>query len=507
MIVRFGALYGMASPTTPPKPNRQDYQWDVFLSYRHPDKEAVKQIATTLDALSLKVWWDEWEVPPGADFEQKLWEGLKGSYATAVFIGPQTIGGWQDREVKAAIDQQVRSSKPVMPVFLPGIPDPDQIDLEFLGMNSRVVLESLDQLNRLYWGITGINLDRPRQNRPVEVKPVVTGETQAAEDALAWLAQWTKSGNITFFVGPGAAEGGPTFPPRNWEIARQLLREMKVIETDDIKFLPPIDIATMLFAVSKTDPVLEETVVNLIQSRSSAIPAAHQTLAALLARLGGRERPRGRKFEKQLILTSNIDLMMERALLRAGVRFTRVVQHKSQHSLFVTNYHDAPFIPSQIDQLDDFIISTESKTLSPDMAAGSILAEPILYKLRGSQDIAGSCALTRPQLLAQARAVISEHLIPADLQRIGANSPIVFLGAGLLDTDFQYMSQTVLFNAWDSDHPKYMVQVAPEQDREDGYRQMEATIWEKIKQSAMRRNLATVEEPSTRFLQRLLAAV
>src|SRR6267154_1695794 len=104
----------MASPTTAPKPTREEIQWDVFLSYRHADRDAVSQIAAKLDELKLRVWWDEWEVPPGADFQQKLWEGLKGSYATAVFIGPNTIGGWQDQEVKAAIDQQVRSSKPVM---------------------------------------------------------------------------------------------------------------------------------------------------------------------------------------------------------------------------------------------------------------------------------------------------------------------------------------------------------------------------------------------------------
>jgi hypothetical protein len=297
------------------------------------------------------------------------------------------------------------------------------------------------------------------------------------------------------------------YPPRNWEIARNLLREMKLIETDDIKFLPSIDIAATLYAISKTDPVLENTIVRLIQSRSTSIPAAHQNLADLLVRLTKREIPRGRKPQKQLVLTTNIDLMIERALLGDGVRFTRVVQHQSQPSLHITSFHDVPVIPTRPDELEELITSKGAEDHSPEAVAGDLLPDPILYKLRGSQDIEGSCTLTRPQLLAQARSAIADHLVPAELQKIASNTPIVFLGTGLLDPDFQYVSHTVLFDAWKSEHPKYMVQVAPEQDRDDGYRLMEAGIWDKIKQSAMRRNLTTVEESGDLFLRRLIAVM
>jgi hypothetical protein len=493
----------MASPVPARKFVREDFRWDVFLSYRHADKADAGRMAKLLEEMGLKVWWDEREIPPGVPFEDAILDGLKQSWATAVCIGPSTVGGWQEQEVRKAINDQVKTKKPVMPVFLPGVTDPDQVDIGFLESNSRVVFEQsvAEQagLNRIYWGVTGINPDAPKAAAPVPVRQ----EKPAVDESLGALAAWLKSGNVTFFVGAGAAAAGPALPPGSWEIARTLLLDAGVIASADIRILPPVDIAATLFAFSKTDPVLEDTVVNLIQSRSQTIPDAHQNLAGLLVRLAKRERPRGRRFEKQLILTSNIDLMVERALLRAGIRFTRVVQHKTQHSLYVTDYHDAGFIPARSDELDDLIINTEAKTMAPETTAGSVLAEPILYKLRGSQDIAGSCALTRPQLLGLARAAIADHLVPAELQKIAANTPIVFLGTGLLDPDFQYSSNTVLFNAWDSDHPKYLVQVAPEQDSEDGYRQMEAGIWDKIKQTAMRRNLTTVEEASDRFLQRL----
>ena len=139
---------------------------------------------------------------------------------------------------------------------------------------------------------------------------------------------------------------------------------------------------------------------------------------------------------------------------------------------------------------------------------GVLLNGPVcVFPTRIDSASSPSCALTRPQLLAQARSVIANHLIPDEFQTAASNTPIVFLGTGLLDPDFQYISHTVLFDAWESAHPKYLVQLAPDQDSEDGYRRMEAGIWDKIKQSAMRRNLTTVEEFGDRFLQRLASAL
>jgi hypothetical protein len=138
------------------KPVREGFQWDVFLSYRHPDRDSVEYIATKLSEMDLKVWWDEWEVAPGEDFQQKLWDGLTRSWATAVFIGPKTLGGWQEKEVKAAIEKQVKSGKPVIPVFLPNVPDPDKIEIEFLGLNSRVVFERALTEDRVYKIIGGL---------------------------------------------------------------------------------------------------------------------------------------------------------------------------------------------------------------------------------------------------------------------------------------------------------------------------------------------------------------
>src|SRR5271165_3638046 len=92
-------------------PVRENFKWDVFLSYRHPDRDAVEQIAKKLSEMGLQVWWDQWEIAPGDNFQDKLWDGLTRSWATVVFVGPKTVGGWQEQEVQAAIDRQVKDGK------------------------------------------------------------------------------------------------------------------------------------------------------------------------------------------------------------------------------------------------------------------------------------------------------------------------------------------------------------------------------------------------------------
>jgi TIR domain len=495
------------------KCERKDFEFDVFLSYRSPDKESVREIAGLLHSRALRVWWDEEEIPPGALFANELWKAIQRCWAMAVFIGPRLMGGWQEQELLTAVNQQVREGKPVIPIFLPGA-NPDEIKVPFLDNNSRLVFESSlnDTLliDRLWWGITGI---KPASLSPPPADAVPTQEppsppthpaTQPADETVSWLSDWLRSGNVTFFVGPGATGGGPKYPPLNWELARTLLRQLNLVGSEELKFLPPVDVVATLFAVWKSDPVLENTIITEIQTRSSEIPDSHLGLAKLLAALKERRQvPRGKRLQKQLLLGSNIDLMIERALLSSGVRFTRVVQHKSESSLYVTNFHDEKFLPSKREDLDDLISNKGYETLSPESVAGDALVEPILYKLRGSQDIEGSCALSRPQFLAQARSVISEHLIPSELQKIASNTPLVFLGTGLLDPDFQYISYTMLFDAWKSDKPKYMVQLAPAQDQNDPYRRMETGIWNKIKETAMQIRLTAVEDSSASFLRRL----
>jgi hypothetical protein len=62
----------------------------VFLSYVHSDKTRVRQIATDLRLAGLDVWFDEDELLPGQNMQEKINEAIKRSDAMLVFVSKYT---------------------------------------------------------------------------------------------------------------------------------------------------------------------------------------------------------------------------------------------------------------------------------------------------------------------------------------------------------------------------------------------------------------------------------
>jgi len=75
--------------------------------------------------------------------------------AAAVFVGPSGIGPWQNREMRAFLDEFVKRGCPVIPVLLPGADTPTLP--VFLRGLTWVNLRSKDAagIDRLIWGVTG----------------------------------------------------------------------------------------------------------------------------------------------------------------------------------------------------------------------------------------------------------------------------------------------------------------------------------------------------------------
>jgi hypothetical protein len=104
----------------------QEGAFDLFLSHSSRDKITVRAIAEQLKSRGLKVWYDEWQLAPGQPWQPLLEEGLKASRATAVFIGRDGLGPWQNEEMQVALMKAIKTKRPVIPILLPSAPlDPD----------------------------------------------------------------------------------------------------------------------------------------------------------------------------------------------------------------------------------------------------------------------------------------------------------------------------------------------------------------------------------------------
>ncbi len=94
---------------------------DVFLSYNWRDRTAVEVVARALEGRGVSVFLDRWYLTPGRPWQEILEEKTTTCGAVAVFVGPEGLGRWQQREKELALDRQTRDAAfRVIPVLLPG---------------------------------------------------------------------------------------------------------------------------------------------------------------------------------------------------------------------------------------------------------------------------------------------------------------------------------------------------------------------------------------------------
>ena len=163
----------------------ESHQSHVILSYSEENQAFVEALAEQLrgDA-RLSFWFRPWHAIPGEDIQVQMEQALYDSASCAVFVGPGTIEGWQNAQMRAAIQSRVEEDRGyrVIPVLLPGAARPRSRDLPpFLRLYEPVQFQGLDDeraFQTLLAGILGI--------RPIDVpgflETRVAGEQPAAEE-------------------------------------------------------------------------------------------------------------------------------------------------------------------------------------------------------------------------------------------------------------------------------------------------------------------------------------
>jgi hypothetical protein len=140
----------------------EETQYDAFLSHHSADKAVVEILARRLVEAGLTPWLDTWNLVPGEPWQEAIEEALDACQTVAVFLGPSGIGSWENEEMRSALEEHVRDkSRRVMPVLLPGAPDPREKPLpRFLRRRTwvdfRGGLDDENAFRRLVAGIRGV---------------------------------------------------------------------------------------------------------------------------------------------------------------------------------------------------------------------------------------------------------------------------------------------------------------------------------------------------------------
>jgi TIR domain len=99
--------------------------FDIFLSHNSADKGLVEAMAEILQAEGLKPWLDKWCLIPGQPWQQELATILGNCPTFGIFIGQNGLGDWAREELLVAQDRAAKGrSLRVIPILLPGVPDP-----------------------------------------------------------------------------------------------------------------------------------------------------------------------------------------------------------------------------------------------------------------------------------------------------------------------------------------------------------------------------------------------
>lgn len=163
--------------------------FDIFLSHNSKDKLTVRELAEALRTRGLKVWLDEWELVPGQPWQEALEEIIETTRSSAVLVGKDGVGPWQDAEMRGCLAEFVDRKQPVIPVLLPGAPAEPKLPFflrrfTWVDLRSGITEEGLD---RLQWGATGKRPDRsklppiPTVSREGAVAPAEEAQPAAAE--------------------------------------------------------------------------------------------------------------------------------------------------------------------------------------------------------------------------------------------------------------------------------------------------------------------------------------
>ena len=140
--------------------------FDVFLCHNSEDKPAVRSIAQQLRSQGILPWLDEAELIPGRAWQEELERQIGDIRAAAVFVGPSGIGPWQNREMRAFLNEFAERQCPVIPVLLPKATAP-KLPLFLRSMTwVDLRIDEAAGVERLIWGITGRRPEPLRPNEP-----------------------------------------------------------------------------------------------------------------------------------------------------------------------------------------------------------------------------------------------------------------------------------------------------------------------------------------------------
>jgi hypothetical protein len=324
----------------------------AIILYSHKDLELARRLKQLLVERNVSCWFADEDLQLAEGIQTGISRALNQSVFALICIGKHGLGAFQQGEWNTVYTAAQAGKIRAIPIYLgedspigPGTVE----DLFLAGLKGCDLRQRLDGNPQLEVLITSLGGAPPAAATPGAAAATATVDRGpaaapgAGADPLARLADYARTRGLNIFV-------GPTWPervmPSAWDVALDMLDELRPLtdsERDALTSAPLMrpEEASLAIALrdGQSDDQLDRIVQRFIAPRSLGEPQAYAEIVQIAQQLAEADRPNARA----TVFTTNVDLSLERALLRQGVAFTRLVYDLDHKGFRETVYEAATF--------------------------------------------------------------------------------------------------------------------------------------------------------------------
>lgn len=151
----------------------------VFLSHSKADRAHIDKIATDLKSAQLDVWYDDWEIPPGASLRSKIFDdGIAKCDLFFAYLTPHSVSSrWVREELDAAFVREFESRAGFLALFVDSEETRASLGADLRARKIPVIggnsyAQGLAQICTQAWKAASERKERERKEREREIELV-----------------------------------------------------------------------------------------------------------------------------------------------------------------------------------------------------------------------------------------------------------------------------------------------------------------------------------------------
>ena len=159
----------------------------IFISYARLDQDFVLQLAQALKDRGLLIWVDQWNIPPGADWDRAIDNAIRDCTRFLMVLSPAATASEYAGEVRGELRRAMDLNKEILPVLYQSCEIPRQLlHIEYMDFSSGLKEANVDLLARKLCGET-------TEVPPSDRMKFINGLQNVPEDARAFKHEVSKT--------------------------------------------------------------------------------------------------------------------------------------------------------------------------------------------------------------------------------------------------------------------------------------------------------------------------